>query len=293
MYTLLALTLLLLPPQTKAAELIVNGGFGTGSFNGWTAVNAAGSWRTWTVSGSGAGGDSNGTDGWTVPDETHVQQGTRIAWHGVTANSNGQFTLTQDVVLPAATNIRMTWIDRYQMNYTQFCSTGCGTATYAVEILNTSNTLLQTLYTVTTPTNTNTNTGYVTHIANLTPYAGQTVRLRFRTHVTTTLQGPGQLEIDAVSVQTLQPTAAAVSVGGRVLSSIGAGISKASVSITDAGGNTRTTLTNPFGYYSFDEIAAGSTYILSVSHKQYVFAESPRVVTVEDSLSDADFRAAP
>jgi hypothetical protein len=284
--------LFLLPHNTRAAELVVNGGFETGNFTGWTAVNNSGFWRPWTVSGSNSGGD-DGSGFSPVPTKTVVQQGSFNAWNGATGSAGQSFLLYQDVAIPTGVNIRLTWNDRYQMNYTQFCTTGCGTATYAVEILNTSNVLLQTLYIVTTLTNTNTNTGYVNHVVNLNAYRGQTIRIRFRATVSSTLQGPGQMEVDAVSIQTLPPTAASVTVGGRVATSDGIGIARAQVTITDGAGNARTVLTTPFGYYSFDGVEAGSTYVLTVRSKQYLFADSPRVLSVEDNIKDIDFIASP
>lgn len=292
LYAILGLTLLLLPHNSKAAELIVNGGFETGNFTGWTAINNSGGWRNWQVSASGAGGNDGGSFV-PVPNATNVIQGTRNAWNGVTGTANSPYLLYQDITIPVGFNVRFTWADRYQMNHTQFCSTGCGTATYAVEILNTSNILLQTLYTVSTPTNTNSNTGWVNHIANLTAYQGQTIRIRFRAVVTQTLQGPGQLEIDAVSVQTLQPTAANVSVAGRVLTSEGAGISRTTVTLTDSAGISRSATTNTFGYYKFDEVRAGETYMLSVNNKRYLFTDSPLVVNVQENVSDLNFIASP
>lgn len=284
--------LFLLPLNAKAAELITNGGFETGNFTGWTAVNPAEFFRPWAVSGSGAGGNDGGTFV-PVPNATSVQQGSFNAWNGVTAGAGQSHLLYQDITIPTGFFVRFTWLDRYQMNYTQFCSTGCGTATYAVEILNTSNVLLQTLYIVNTLTNTNTNTGWVSHSVNLTAYQGQTIRVRFRTTVSVRLQGPGQLEVDAVSVQTLQPTAANVSVGGRVLTNEGAGISRVSVTLTNSAGVSRSVTTNTFGYYNFDEVASGETYILTVNNKKYFFADSPRVVNVQNDLKDVDFRASP
>lgn len=292
LYAIFGLMLFLLPLNTKAAELVVNGGFETGNFSGWTATNASSAWRLWAVSASGAGGD-DGSGYSPVPTATSVQQGTRNAWNGVTAGAGSPFTLTQDVTIPVGFFVRMTWMDRYQMNHTQFCSTTCGTATFSVEILNTSNVLLQTLYTVSTPTNTNSNTGWVNHQANLTAYQGQTIRIRFRAVNTQTLSGPGQVEIDAVSIQTLQPTAANVSVGGRVLSDEGGGISRVSVTLTNGAGVSRSATTNSFGYYRFDNVASGETYILTVNNKKYLFTDSPRVVNVQNDLTDVDFRASP
>lgn len=296
-FTILILTFSSYSTQKAfAAELLTNGGFETGNFTGWTATNPSSGWRLWAVTGSGFGGNDGGAFV-PVPNATSVQQGTFNAWHGVTAGTNQSFTLTQDVALPAGMNIRLTWMDRYQMNYTQFCGSGsnpaCGTATYAVEILNTSNTLLQTLYTVTTLNNSNSNTGWVNHVASLTAFRGTTIRLRFRTTVTLDLRGPGQLEIDAVSAQSLTPTSANASVGGRVLTFDDRPISRARVTLTDASGNIRAALTNSFGYYVFDEVPVGATYLLDANSKQYSFSDSPRVLSVEDNLSNEDFHANP
>jgi hypothetical protein len=294
-YSLLTLTLIILAffshttRNVSAAELVTNGGFETGNFSGWTATNAVSAWRLWTVSASGFGGNDGGIFV-PVPNATSVQQGTFNAWHGVAAGTGQSFTLTQDIAIPAATNVRLTWMDRYQMNYTQFCGVSpvCGTATYAVEILNTSNTLLQTLYTVTTLNNTNSNTGWVNHVASLTPFAGQTIRLRFRTTVTHDLRGPGQLEVDAVSAQTLQPTSATVSVGGRVQTADGNGISKIVVTLTDPDGGVHTAMTSPFGYYFFEEIPVG-TMVISVAAKRYTFANPTQVITVAENVGNIDF----
>lgn len=87
----------------------------------------------------------------------------------------------------------------------------------------------------------------------------------------------------------LPPSAASVSIGGRVLTDFGRGVAKARVSLTDSNGETRTTLTNPFGYYWFEEVAAGETYVFSVSHKRYSFA--PQVLSVTEEISDLNFTA--
>lgn len=289
---IVAIAFLLLPQTGRSAELVTNGGFETGNFSGWTATNAASAWRLWTVSASGFGGNDGGVFV-PVPNATSVQQGSFNAWNGVTAGTNQSFTLTQNVTLPAGFLIRMTWMDRYQMNHTQFCTTNCGTAQYFVEILNTSNVLLQTLYTVTTPTNTNSNTGWVNHVVDLSAFAGQTIRLRFRTLVSLDLRGPGQVEIDAVSVQNTVLSSANVTVGGRVLTSDGRAIQGATVSMSDGSGTTLTAITSPFGYYAFENVATGSTYIVTVSNKRYNFPNSPHVRTVIDEIVDMDFQAGP
>jgi hypothetical protein len=85
----------------------------------------------------------------------------------------------------------------------------------------------------------------------------------------------------------LLPTAAGVQVSGRVMRSSGIPVSGAIVTITDNTGGTRTTRTNPFGYFTFDDIIVGQTYIVSVQSKQYQFA--PRSISVGDAVADLNF----
>ena len=82
------------------------------------------------------------------------------------------------------------------------------------------------------------------------------------------------------------PTAAGVSISGRVASTNGYGISNALVTITDQNGVVLRTRTSSFGYYQFDDIAAGETYVINVSHRRYRFA--PRVAAVNDNLVGFD-----
>jgi len=87
----------------------------------------------------------------------------------------------------------------------------------------------------------------------------------------------------------LAPTAAGVTVAGRVLTPTGRGLTSATVLLTDAFGNTRTTRTSTFGYYRFEEVEAGQTYIFSVRSKRYQFA--PQVIAVNEDMEDLNFTA--
>ena len=87
------------------------------------------------------------------------------------------------------------------------------------------------------------------------------------------------------------PTAAAVSVGGRVLTVGGNPVSKAFVVFTDTTGAIRIAVSNPFGYYRFDEVEVGQVYVIEVRSKRFQFV--PQVVTVLDELSDLNFVALP
>jgi len=90
-----------------------------------------------------------------------------------------------------------------------------------------------------------------------------------------------------LTLSLISPTAAGVSVTGRVLTVGGQGDSGARVSITDTHGSTRTVSTGSFGYFRFDNVQAGGAYVVSVRSKRYVYA--PRVLSIFDEISDLDF----
>ena len=87
------------------------------------------------------------------------------------------------------------------------------------------------------------------------------------------------------------PTAALVSIGGRVLTQDGYGLSNAIITLTDPNGNVRSQRTSPFGYYRFEAVAVGGTYILTVRSKRYQFA--PQVVFLTEDIQDFDLVALP
>ena len=89
------------------------------------------------------------------------------------------------------------------------------------------------------------------------------------------------------------PTSASVSIGGRVATASGSGIPRALVSITDAGGNVRTVMTNPFGFYRLMDVAVGETYIFEVRSKSYQFADSPKVLFISEEDGELNFTAVP
>lgn len=89
----------------------------------------------------------------------------------------------------------------------------------------------------------------------------------------------------------LGPTAASVSVSGRVVTSDGRPIPRVLVALADSNGNIRTSLSNLFGLFRFDGIEAGQTYIISAQSKRFTFA--PRVISVGDEITDLDIVALP
>lgn len=90
------------------------------------------------------------------------------------------------------------------------------------------------------------------------------------------------------------PTAAAVSVSGRVVSADGRGIVNAVVTITSLAGNeTLSMRTGSFGHYRIGNLRAGETYLLSVRFERFAFAADSRLITPSEDLSGEDFVALP
>ncbi len=83
------------------------------------------------------------------------------------------------------------------------------------------------------------------------------------------------------------PTAASVTISGRVLLLNGSGMPRSIVSYTDSLGNIKIAQTSSFGYFRFENVEVGQTYIFQVSAKGYLFA--PQVINVDDSINGLNF----
>jgi hypothetical protein len=87
-------------------------------------------------------------------------------------------------------------------------------------------------------------------------------------------------------------TAADVSLAGRVTTADGRGIRNARVVISGNGlPEPRTATTGSFGYFSFEGLQAGQTYVVTVNSKRYTFSVPSRVITLLDNLADVNFVA--
>jgi CSLREA domain-containing protein len=98
---------------------------------------------------------------------------------------------------------------------------------------------------------------------------------------------PSNFQDGAINI--LGPTAAAVSIGGRVMLATGKGISRAIITMTAANGEIRTASTDQFGFYRFANVPAGETYIFAAAHKYYRF--NPQIITVLEDASRVEFTA--
>ncbi len=89
------------------------------------------------------------------------------------------------------------------------------------------------------------------------------------------------------AAQPLAPTAAAVSISGRVVTSGGGGLVNARVTLTAADGTSQTVLTRKTGAFVFNDVNAGETYFISVASRRYTFAV--QVFSVMENLTGIEF----
>lgn len=90
----------------------------------------------------------------------------------------------------------------------------------------------------------------------------------------------------------LSPTAASVTVAGRVLDANGTPVRNSKLTLRNiTTGEVVAARSNDFGKYRFDGIEVGATYVVTVAAKGLVFSSSGSLVTVDDSIADLDFIA--
>lgn len=87
------------------------------------------------------------------------------------------------------------------------------------------------------------------------------------------------------------PTAAEVSIAGRVTTAEGNGIRNAVITLSQPNGTSRSVKTGAFGYFQFDNVTAGETVVVSIASKSYRFEPSSQVLVVGDNIDDLQFVA--
>lgn len=85
----------------------------------------------------------------------------------------------------------------------------------------------------------------------------------------------------------LAPTAAQVSISGRVVDPAGAGVANAILYMHTQNGALAISRSSPLGYYQFEGVEAGQTVLISVQARSYSYA--PRTVVVADEITGLDF----
>ena len=97
-----------------------------------------------------------------------------------------------------------------------------------------------------------------------------------------------------VNITLLAPTASPAGLGGRVVDGTGRGVGGVRVTITDSGGLVNEiAYTNPFGYYRFESLPTGESYIITPSHKRYSFSPDSIFYNHLDEATGLDFSVLP
>jgi hypothetical protein len=95
-------------------------------------------------------------------------------------------------------------------------------------------------------------------------------------------------------IELLQGNAAQASISGRVVTATGAPIRNARLVVSgNALPEPRVVTTGSFGYFSFDGLTVGETYVVTVNSQRYTFSVPSRVISLVDNVLDADFVADP
>lgn len=82
-------------------------------------------------------------------------------------------------------------------------------------------------------------------------------------------------------------TAAAISLHGQVFDPEGRAVRWVTVRLSGLDGTNRFATTNHFGYFRFDEVSVGQSYVLEANHKQFTY--SPQVITVDEDIGRITF----
>jgi hypothetical protein len=103
--------------------------------------------------------------------------------------------------------------------------------------------------------------------------------------------GDGSGQNGSISVAPVTPSAASVSIGGRVTTPNGRGIMNVRLTLTDSSGQIRTATTTSLGDYRFDDVEVGDTYILSATGKRYTFSQPVQILNINEETTEVNFIA--
>ncbi len=111
--------------------------------------------------------------------------------------------------------------------------------------------------------------------------------------ISVTTGGPGANDHSLDVGFWLAPTAAPVSVSGRVTDAYGSGIRNVTMYLVEQNGNVHATVTGPFGYYAFGDIESGQSVVVSINAKRFRFSNPVRLVSLFDNVVDLNWTANP
>jgi conserved repeat domain len=97
---------------------------------------------------------------------------------------------------------------------------------------------------------------------------------------------------DPTGISLLAPSSAPANIAGRVQDTNGTAIGRIPLTLTRVSdGTTWQSLSNTFGYFSFEGIPSGQVYIVSVNSKRHSFPVDTQTITLNDDISDLIFTA--
>ncbi len=95
--------------------------------------------------------------------------------------------------------------------------------------------------------------------------------------------------VGSVSITFAAPTAAGISIRGRVVTPTGNPIKDIDLTLTDGNGNVRSTITSISGEYVFEDLPAGIIYTVTASGKRYTFNQPTQFFNGIEDFTGADF----
>ena len=102
---------------------------------------------------------------------------------------------------------------------------------------------------------------------------------------------PNASLLDVAQPFSIAGNATVVSITGRVKMPNGRPIKSAVIVLKDpdTGEVVRSTYSSSFGYYRLDQIESGRLYVLSVSHKRYLFVFPAQLLEINEDRAGVDF----
>ena len=178
--------------KSAASCELVNGSFETGDFSGWNVLTTGSPFRPWGVFTENNGGGFGMA-------QTDPQDGIYVAANGFDGGGPMTFELWQDVELCSCAEL--TWMDRIQWDY-RLGGNASIPRTFDVQLRDPSdNSIIETIYSFSTGTqaeNPTGDTGWQTHVVDISSYAGSNVRFHFIETIPQSFTGPAQMEFDAI-----------------------------------------------------------------------------------------------
>ncbi len=104
-------------------------------------------------------------------------------------------------------------------------------------------------------------------------------------------QAPYSVHAGFWNGQPLAPSSADAVVSGRVTTAYAEGIRNVRITMSSGDGLVRYAVTSSMGFYRFDAVPVGQTYIMEIHSKRYRFEPAIRAITVTDELADFNFTA--